>query len=65
MKTIIWICWKIPTIGLSLKQLKKKGDGNHICDDAVIYFQQDSAPPHYAFPVRQWVDEEFPDKWIW
>ncbi|XP_066149124.1 uncharacterized protein [Euwallacea fornicatus] len=27
-------------------------------------FQQDGAPPHYAIPVRQFLDETFPDRWI-
>ena len=27
-------------------------------------FQQDGAPPHYALPVRQFLDETFPDRWI-
>src|SRR6202042_2167310 len=38
-------------------------DGNPILDEAEIYFQQDGAPPHYVLPVRQWLDDEFPDKW--
>nr|CAH7745775.1 unnamed protein product [Callosobruchus chinensis] len=27
-------------------------------------FQQDGAPPHYALPVRQFLEETFPDRWI-
>jgi len=27
-------------------------------------FQQDGAPPHYALPVRQFLDETFPGRWI-
>lgn len=29
-----------------------------------MLFQQDGAPPHYALPVRQWLDERFPERWI-
>lgn len=29
-----------------------------------LIFQQDGAPPHYALPVRQYLDEVFPEKWI-
>lgn len=29
-----------------------------------IVFQQDGAPPHYAAPVRQFLDDHFPGRWI-
>lgn len=29
-----------------------------------IWFQQDGAPPHYAIVVRQWLNEEFGNRWI-
>ena len=29
-----------------------------------IWYQQDGAPPHYAAPVRQYLDELFPNRWI-
>lgn len=32
--------------------------------DENIWFQQDGAPPHFARPVRQFLDECFPRKWI-
>lgn len=27
-------------------------------------FQQEGAPPYYDLPVRTWLNEIFPDKWI-
>lgn len=33
--------------------------------EAEISFQQDGASPHYVFPVLQWLDDQFSDKWIW
>lgn len=39
-------------------------DGNPVLNEAEVYFQQDGAPPHYVLPVRQWLDDEFPNKWI-
>lgn len=29
-----------------------------------IWFQQDGAPPHFARPVREYLDEVFPGRWI-
>lgn len=29
-----------------------------------IYFQQDGAPPHYAAPVRDFLNHHFPEHWI-
>lgn len=29
-----------------------------------LMWQQDGAPPHYYLPVRQWLDNHFPNKWI-
>jgi hypothetical protein len=29
-----------------------------------LWFQQDGAPPHYATLVRDWLDENFEDRWI-
>lgn len=29
-----------------------------------LFFQQDGAPPHYALPVRAYLDEVFPNRWI-
>ena len=29
-----------------------------------ITFQQDRAPPHFAIDVRQYLDHQFPHKWI-
>lgn len=33
-------------------------------DHQTIIFQQDGAPPHFVQPVRQFLDENFPDAWI-
>ena len=27
-------------------------------------FQQDGAPVHYALPVRKWLDDKLPNRWI-
>lgn len=35
-----------------------------VLNDGPTWFMQDGAPPHYATPVRQWLNENFPDKWI-
>lgn len=32
--------------------------------DGTIWFQQDGAPPHYAHPVRDFLDNCFPRRWI-
>lgn len=32
--------------------------------DKQLWFQQDGAPPHYALPVRTYLDDIFPQKWI-
>lgn len=29
-----------------------------------LWFQQDGAPPHYALPVREWLSEHFPNRWL-
>ncbi|MCP4491774.1 MAG: hypothetical protein GY820_31375 [Gammaproteobacteria bacterium] len=29
-----------------------------------LFFMQDGAPPHFAITVRQWLDENFEEKWI-
>ena len=29
-----------------------------------MHFQQDGASPHYAIPVRRWLDKKFKDHWI-
>lgn len=29
-----------------------------------MWFQLDGAPAHFAAPVRAWLDEEFPNRWI-
>lgn len=32
--------------------------------DNRVWFQQDGAPPHYALPVRRYLNEIFPNRWI-
>lgn len=39
-------------------------EGNSILQEDLLTFQQDGAPPHYFLPVRQWLNDRFPDKWI-
>lgn len=33
-------------------------------NDFLPVFQQDGAPPHYAVPVRNYLHEQFPERWI-
>ena len=40
------------------------GDGNMMLNEEKLHFQQDGAPPHYAVPVREWLNERFPRRWI-
>nr|XP_022918112.1 uncharacterized protein LOC111427283 [Onthophagus taurus] len=37
---------------------------NALLDENELHFQQDGAPPHYVLPVRQWLDNTFPNRWI-
>lgn len=39
-------------------------DGNRFIDEEQLYFQQDGAPPHYVLPVREWLNDVFPNRWI-
>lgn len=39
-------------------------EGDMELDEQNLYFQQDGAPPHYALPVRAWLNERYPGKWI-
>lgn len=41
-----------------------KDDVWPIINRSKMYFQQDGASPHYAIPVRAWLDEKFPGRWI-
>lgn len=34
------------------------------CDFNEMYFMQDGAPPHYASPVRTFLDQIFPSRWL-
>lgn len=36
---------------------------DNLSEDLLV-FQQDGAPPHYAMPVRQFLNETFPARWI-
>jgi hypothetical protein len=29
-----------------------------------LHFTQDEAPPHFALPVRGWLDNNFPSWWV-
>ena len=54
------------TGALYLKMLQEKvwsviSQREHIGE---LYFQQDGAPPHYATIVRNWLDDNFPNRWI-
>ena len=35
-----------------------------LLDNECIFFMQNGAPARYAFDVREWLDENFPGKWI-
>lgn len=52
-----------PLITASLENQLDAG-GNRILQEDLIHFQQDGAPPHYFLPVRQWLTQNFPDRWI-
>lgn len=52
-----------PLITQSLENQTNE-DGNVMLEEDNLHFQQDGAPPHYALPVRQWLDETFPGQWI-
>lgn len=39
-------------------------DGNLALDEQLLHFQQDGAPPHYVRPVREWLDNHYPEQWI-
>lgn len=39
-------------------------DLNPLVPNADIWFQQDGAPPHYAQPVRNYLDQIFANRWI-
>lgn len=39
-------------------------EGNLVLQEDLLSFQQDGAPPHYFGPVRHWLNERFPDRWI-
>lgn len=43
---------------------QRDADGNLQLDEEQLYFQQDGAPPHYVLPVRQWLQNTFPGRWI-
>ena len=38
--------------------------GNRILQEDLVHFQQDGAPPHFFLPVRQWLNDRFPGRWI-
>lgn len=39
-------------------------DGNMLLKEEKLHFQQDGAPPHYALPVREWLNARYSGKWI-
>lgn len=36
----------------------------NILQENELHFQQDGAPPHYFRPVREWLNNRFPNQWI-
>ena len=36
----------------------------HVLGGTPEWFQQDGAPPHFAHQVRDFLDDEFPERWI-
>lgn len=38
--------------------------GNLSLQENLLHFQQDGAPPHYVVPVRDWLDDHYPNQWI-
>ncbi|XP_050511562.1 uncharacterized protein LOC126887788 isoform X2 [Diabrotica virgifera virgifera] len=49
---------------LIVHELENQRDdqGNLALDEDLLHFQE--APPHYAAPVRHWLDTNYPNKWI-
>lgn len=39
-------------------------ENDHNLSEDLLVFQQDGAPPHFALPVRQFLNETFPNRWI-
>lgn len=39
-------------------------ENNQEYQEDALYFQQDGAPPHHALPVRQYLHNTFPNRWI-
>jgi len=52
-----------PLIVQSLESQMDENGGLELNEEN-LHFQQDGAPPHYALPVREWLNERFPGKWI-
>jgi hypothetical protein len=46
------------SVNLSISQLVLL----HVC--VGMWFQRDSAPPHFALRLRNWLDNNLPDRWI-
>jgi hypothetical protein len=36
----------------------------HTVEEQHLWYMQDGAPAHWAKPVRSWLDEKFPNRWI-
>ena len=43
---------------------QRGADGNPYLNENLLHFQQDGAPAHYVLPVRQWLDNRYPNQWI-
>lgn len=43
---------------------QRGANGNLALDEHLLHFQQDGAPPHYVRPVREWLDNHYPEQWI-
>lgn len=39
-------------------------ENDDMLDEELLHFQQDGAPPHYAAPVRAFLNEHFPGQWL-
>lgn len=51
---------------LIVEQIENQLDinGGRNLNEELIHFQHDGAPPHYVLPVRQYLNDNFPEQWI-
>lgn len=50
---------------LIIREVKNQRDTNRIffLDEHLLHFRQGGAPPHCVRPVREWLDNHYPEQW--